>query len=132
MRIDCAKVLHGIALILHAGSILPGPGIIAAPEAAALKGGELLSRYGTSYESAARLARKAAEAEARIGIHGVSCSAKSTQGAASTAARTAVEAHFPVHSTPSLADPPHRTIELPKPITKTVADLFNEIFGRSR
>jgi hypothetical protein len=36
-----------------------------------------------------------------------------------------------VHDTPTRADPLHRTVELPKPVTAEVAALFNQIFGRS-
>jgi RHS repeat-associated protein len=92
----------------------------------------VLSRFGTRYETAARLAGKAAEAEARIGIHGVSATERILQGEVSTAARTAVEGQFVVHDTPSVADPLHKTIELGKPVTREIADIFNALFGRSR
>jgi RHS repeat-associated protein len=92
--------------------------------------GETLSRQGPSRESAGRLGRKAAEAEAQIGIHGVSTTAGQPKGESSSAARGSVEQSFPVHDTPTRADPLHRTVELPKPVTKQVADLFNRIFGR--
>jgi RHS repeat-associated protein len=91
------------------------------------RGGEVLSRLGTSRESASRLARKAAEAEERIGIHGVSVTAGRPSGPASSATRSSVEAHFRVHNT---GRPPHRTVELPKPVTNEVAGLFNRLFGR--
>ena len=39
-----------------------------------------------------------------------------------------VEKHFRVHNTGN--DPLHRTVELPKPVTQEVADLFNRLFGR--
>jgi hypothetical protein len=94
------------------------------------RGEETLSRLGTSYESATRLSRKAAEAEAVLGIHGVSVSASPPRGPASQASRRAVEQHFRVHDTPRRADPLHRTVELPKPVTREVADLFNRLFGR--
>jgi len=91
---------------------------------------ETLGRLGTSRESASRLERKAAEAEAKIGIHGVSTTAGTPTGQASRAARSDVEQVFKVHDTPTGNDPLHRTVELPKPVTKSVADLFNRIFGR--
>lgn len=86
-----------------------------------------------AYESAARLGRKAAEAEAsRIAIHGVSVTAGRAEGAVSRATRETVEGSFRVHNTPTRADPLHRTVELPKPVTREVADLVNRILGRSR
>jgi hypothetical protein len=93
--------------------------------------GEVLKRLGTSRESAARVARKAADAERVLGIHGVSVTAGNPVGMASTAARKTVEDHFPVRDTPTRADPLHRTVELPKPVTPEAAELFNHLFGRS-
>lgn len=92
---------------------------------------EILKRLGTSRESVRRLSRKAAEAETKLGIHGVSVTAGTSRGPASSAPRQIVEQHFPVHNTKSDADPLHRTVELPKPITQQTADLFNQLFGRS-
>lgn len=92
---------------------------------------EILKRLGTSSESVVRLSRKAAEAEATLGIHGVSVTAGVARGPASTAPRPNVEQHFRVHDTPSRTDPLHRTVELPKPIIQQTADLFNQLFGRS-
>jgi hypothetical protein len=91
---------------------------------------EVLKRLGTSRESAARLARKAAEAEQVLGIHGVSVTTGVATGSASTADRADVEKIFPVHDTPTRADRWHRTVELPKPITQETADQFNQLFGR--
>ncbi len=96
----------------------------------AAKADETLSRLGTSEESAARLARKAGEAEGQIGIHGVSATAGEATGPASSASRSAVEGQFTVHNTPTRSDPLHKTIELPKPVTQAIADIFNKIFGR--
>jgi hypothetical protein len=92
--------------------------------------GEVLSRGGIDRESVGRLSRKAAEAEEGIGIHGVSTTAGSPDRPSSTASRSEVKQNFPVHDTPSRADPLHRTVELPKPVTQKVADLFNQLFGR--
>lgn len=92
---------------------------------------EVLKRLGTSRESATRLARKAAAAERALGIHGVSVTAGTSRGSASSAGREIIEKHFRVHDTPTRADPLHRTVELPKPVTPEAADLFNHLFGRS-
>jgi hypothetical protein len=112
--------MGGTALLVGGGAVVGN----------AVRGAGVLSRLGTSKESAARLGRKAAEAEEALGIHGVSATEGSTSGAVSQAERAAVEEHFPVHDTPTRADPLHRTVELPKPVTKQVADLFNRLFGR--
>lgn len=93
-------------------------------------GEETLSRLGTSTESAARLGRKAAEAEEKIGIHGVSATAGTPTGEASSASRSSLEEFFKVHNTGTRSDPLHRTIELPKPVTNPIAERFNRIFGR--
>jgi RHS repeat-associated protein len=91
---------------------------------------EILSRLGTSKESAGRLGRKAAEAEEKIGIHGVSVTGGTPSGPGSSAGRSTVEGQFPVHNTPTNADPLHRTVELPKPVTQKAAEIFNALFGR--
>jgi hypothetical protein len=93
-------------------------------------GAEILHRLGTSRESAARLARKAAMAEAVLGNHGVSVSAGTPVAPASAALRSNVEQCFHVHHTPTRADPLHRTVELPKPVTAEAAAVFNQLFGR--
>lgn len=92
--------------------------------------GETLSRLGASPESATRLARKSAEAEAVVGIHGVSVTAGPERRPHSRAPREAVEREFRVHDTPTRHDPLHRTVELPKPVTEGVARRFNRLFGR--
>jgi hypothetical protein len=89
---------------------------------------EILTRFGQAPESAQKLAQDAAKAEAVLGIHGVSVTARSPRRPAPTALRSLVEKHFRVHNTGM--DPLHRTIELPKPITQEIADLFNRLFGR--
>jgi hypothetical protein len=91
---------------------------------------EILKRRGTSKESAARLARKAAEAEKVLGIHGVSVTAGVAKEDASAAKRADVERVFPVHETPTRADHLYRTVKLPRPITQETADRFNQLFGR--
>jgi hypothetical protein len=91
---------------------------------------EVLKRFGADPESADRLAAQAAAAEAVLGVHGVSVTARETTAPSGMAARSDVESHFRVHDTPSRRDPLHRTVELPKPVTPEVADLFNRLFGR--
>lgn len=91
---------------------------------------ELLKRFGLTPESADRLAEQAAAAEAALGVHGVSVTARATNAPAAAAPRSAVEARFRVHDTPSRRDPLHRTVELPRPVTPEVADEFNRLFGR--
>jgi hypothetical protein len=94
---------------------------------------EKLYRQNLSRESASRLERKSLEAETspKNGIHGVSTSAKENPAILSSSAdRSSVEKHFRVHDTPTKKDPFHRTVELPKPVTKDVADIFNKLFGR--
>jgi len=94
--------------------------------------GEVLTRRGVDPESARRLGRKADEAERVIGIYGVSVSAAESTDVAGRARRADVERHFRVHDTPTRADPLHRTVELPKPVTPEVAEQFNRLFGRGR
>jgi hypothetical protein len=89
---------------------------------------EILTRFGDALESAEKLAADSARAEEVIGIHGVSVTARKPRRPAPSAARSQVEQHFPVHNTGS--DPLHRTVELPKPVTEEVTQLFNQLFGR--
>jgi hypothetical protein len=99
------------------------------------EGSEVLYRIGTEAESAEKLAADAARAARskigvrKISIHGVSASADPREGA-SQALRRLIEEHFPVHETPTRANPLHRTIELPNPVTPQDAELFNLLFGR--
>lgn len=74
---------------------------------------EVLKRFGTDPESTEKLAGDAAKAEAILGIHGVSATARPTSAPAGEAIRADIEALFPVHDTPSRRDPLHRTVELP-------------------
>jgi hypothetical protein len=91
---------------------------------------EILKRFGVDPEPADRLAVQAAAAEAVLGIHGVSVTARETTSQAGRARRSDVEKVFPVHNTGSRRDPLHRTVELPKPVTPAVAEQFNRLFGR--
>ena len=80
-----------------------------------------------------RLQRKAEEAEEKMSIHGVSASFAGSDDKPdwSSATRSSLEGDgFIIRRTPSNANPHHVTIELPKPITKEVADAFNRAFGR--
>jgi hypothetical protein len=90
---------------------------------------ETLARFGKAVESAEKLAEDAAKAEDVLGIHGVSVTARPPKRPAPSALRSVVEKHVRVHNTGS--DPLHRTVELPKPVTQEVADLFNQLFGRA-
>lgn len=88
-----------------------------------------LTRYGTDKESAARLGRKAEEAEKAGLPHGVSTTTNPKPGQpGSTASKSDVEKHFPVQQTGNA--PNHHTVVLPKPVTQQIADLFNKLFGR--
>ena len=94
---------------------------------------DVIYRLGDRRESPTRLGKKSAEAEAVIGKHGVSGS--TTRPPAGTPCSSAScseleSAGFSVHRTPSRRDAGHVTIELPKPVTKEVADAFNTVFGR--
>ena len=72
-------------LIVHGGTTAVISGVHLAQDAseASSSSGETLSRLGTDRESAGRLGRKAAEAEEKIGIHGVSTTAGEPNGPAS-------------------------------------------------
>jgi hypothetical protein len=91
--------------------------------------GSRLYRYGLEPESADGLARDAAAAEMRGYLYGVSVFSRSSRPAAASAQRAEVEAAFPAHKTGR--NPYHYTVELPKPVTDAVADLFNRLFGRT-
>ncbi|HWZ46195.1 MAG TPA: RHS repeat-associated core domain-containing protein, partial [Candidatus Saccharimonadales bacterium] len=126
-RADWAKANPGIPYPeLKIGIVEPvGLGSLSG----ATKAGETLTRFGKEVESAEKLGTQAAAAEAKIGVHGVSTTAlpnPRTEG--SSAARSAVEKVFNVHNTGK--DPFHRTVELPKPVTQAIADLFNRLLGR--
>jgi RHS repeat-associated protein len=116
------KAMTGTAIILL---LVPGGG----EEKAAAKTEEILFRQGLSKESVARLSRLAAEAEEKLGVHGVSTWNRIVEGDLSKAARAAVEKAFKVKNT---GPPGHRTVILPKPVTQAVADAFNRLFGRIR
>ncbi len=99
-----------------------------------------LVRRGSSYESATRLQKQAAAAEAHGFPHGVSVTTPESNlrlsrnpSDASQATREAFEdVGFPVHHTPTANDPLHHTVELPSEVTPEVADRFNSVLGRSK
>ncbi len=84
-----------------------------------------LFRYRNGPESAARLARKAQEAENKIGVHGVSTSMNNLGPGAQSVDASLAQQYFNVGQTGS--DPFHFTIELPKPVTPQVANQFNSL-----
>lgn len=105
-----------------------------------------LVRRGRSRESARRRGQQAASAEhaglAQNGLpfgHGVSVTTPEANARLATdptdavhATRQALEdAGFVVRHTPTRADSDHHTVQLPKPVTEDVADLFNNVFGRT-
>jgi hypothetical protein len=60
--------------------------------------------------------------------HGVSVFDRTNRRDAASALRSEVEQHFNVMKTGK--NPFHYTIELPKPATEDVANVFNRLFGR--
>jgi RHS repeat-associated protein len=115
------------------GALIPGVTGLGPASRVARKSEETVYRLGESAESASRLGRKSAEAESMIGQHGVSVS--STKPPAGTPCSSAscsnlAERGFEVIPTPSRNDPNHKTVLLPKPVTKEVAKGFNDAFGR--
>lgn len=86
------------------------------------------------WESAEELMRQArlAERHAWTGnTYGVSATTKETSGC-DKVIRSALELHFRVLDTPTIMNPDHKTIELPKPVSDAVAELFNSLFDRAR
>ncbi|MGO1070755.1 RHS repeat domain-containing protein [Lysobacter sp. CA199] len=124
--------------IVSAGIGLLGPmGDRAAPvvrelDSAASRSSQIIYRQGDSAETATRLERKSMEAEASsIRIHGVSGSTTKPGGPCSSATCGQLEAAgFKVHDTPVRGDKNHKTIEMPKPVTKEDAKRFNRVLGR--
>src|SRR5262249_8219379 len=81
------------------------------------EGGQILYRYRNGPETATRLGRQAAEAEANGFPHGVSTTTNPKPGLPCAAASCSdVGKEFPVIKTGR--DPNHFTVELPKPVTK--------------
>lgn len=87
-----------------------------------------------TWESAAELERQCRLAEKQAWTHhthGVSATTRET-AASARALRSAVLEQFRVVDTPTVMNPDHTTIELPRPITDEVAEVFNRLFGRTR
>jgi hypothetical protein len=107
---------------------------------------DLLVRRGVAWESAQRLARQAALAEAAgtatNGVsfgHGVSLTspeanqrlARDPSDAVQAIRRAFEAAGFEVRYTPTNNDSEHHTVLLPKPVTDEVAARFNAVLGRT-
>ena len=107
---------------------------------------DLLVRRGKSWESAGRLASQAIKAEqagmAENGTpfgHGVSVTspeanqkfARDPNDAVMATRKAFEEAGFEVRYTPTKTDTDHHTVQLPKPVTRVVATLFNTVLGRT-
>jgi hypothetical protein len=88
-----------------------------------------LFRFGLEPETVQELALQAAAAENRGFPHGVSVFSRSDRPDRVTASVEDVEEKFALHKTG--VNPFHFTIELPKPVTQSVADLFNGLFSRA-
>jgi len=124
-------LLAGASATIDAiGSAITDPGAALPGGGAAAAAGPLF-RFGTEAETAEGLAADAAKAEANGFGHGVSTTIrKPSRIAASQADRAAVEEHFTVRQTGQ--NPAHHTVDLPKPVTQGIADLFNRLFGRQQ
>ncbi len=94
-------------------------------------GGLTFYRRG-DYDSKSTLTRQASEAEAaeNIGIHGVSVSLSSAarpgQVVRSATEQELRDAGLPVRQTGR--DPNHHTVQLPRPITNDVVNMWNNLF----
>ncbi len=126
--------IGGVLSGSSAGSLLRLGAEVATQEAAGAVVDEILTRYAGGPESATRLERHAEESLANPleKVHGVSVTAGAPDPtrAHQSLPRSTVEAHFPVHNTPIPGvDPLHRTVELPHPVSKTIASNWNKIWG---
>jgi hypothetical protein len=90
-------------------------------------GETVLTRYGTEAESTVeKLAGDAAKAEEKMGVHGVSATAKpNPKLPGGSAPMSSVQKAFNVIKT---LGPNHFTIEIPKPVTDAVTKVFNALF----
>jgi RHS repeat-associated protein len=101
--------------------------MLALPEAGGPRAAQLIYRYRQGAETVTRLAKGAAAAQSKIGVHGVSVTSKPIAGrVCEVACRADVEKVFPVVKTGS--DPNHYTVVLPSPVTKSVTEQFNAFF----
>lgn len=89
-----------------------------------------LYRFGLVWEPVAKLSADAIAAVSAGYPHGISTFAISTRADAMSAIRSDVERHFTVMQTGR--NPLHHTVVLPRPITDDVAELVNQLFGRTR
>jgi len=89
---------------------------------------EYLYRFGLEPETAAALEALCEVALDRGFPHGVSLRSEHHRGDACMVSRAELEIHFPVGQTGRSRL--HFTVELPHPVTQSVADQFNAIFGR--
>jgi RHS repeat-associated protein len=96
---------------------------------AVAEAGEMLYRFGLGWESAGDLASQAAAAEATGRFpHGVSVWNRTNRPDALAAPRDAVQEFFGVENTGRRG---HRTVVLPKPVTREEEIIFNTLFGRT-
>jgi len=115
---------------LRQGNVLKGAALIALSlPTPAGKGGKLLKRFGTAFESAAKLGDDAARAVSHGLPHGVSFT--SHMGSRTPGSVAAVDdlvgAGFDVIQTGGKG---HYTVVLPEPVTDEIAQSFNSVLGR--
>ncbi|HEX2692503.1 MAG TPA: RHS repeat-associated core domain-containing protein [Gemmatimonadaceae bacterium] len=106
---------------------------ILVPEETAAGEGIRLYRAARGAESATRLGKQAADAEAAGLPHGISVTAnaekfRNPEEAGPGATLAEIEEQFQVKATPSRADPTHHTVVLPKPVTSADATKVNNLF----
>lgn len=89
---------------------------------------EYLYRFGLEPESTESLAEQASDAERQGFPHGISVRSRTRRSSTRGARWEVVEPHFAIHKTGR--DRYHYTIELPRPVTVDVTDLFNRLFER--
>ncbi len=85
-------------------------------------------RFGLAWESREHLAEQAAVAKQNGLPHRVSVFSRSSRDDAVAADLSQVTEVFAVHKTAK--NPYQFTIELPEPVTDSVVDTFNRLFGR--
>ena len=129
-----SKVVGRLVGVLGEGAA--DAGAAALEKVAGDAGDEMLKRMAGGPESASRLARLAQESLANPleEIHGISVTAGELPyaGPFKELPRSVVEQVFRVHDTPLPTDILHRTVELPQPVTKEVAELWNQLWGFKR
>jgi hypothetical protein len=113
------------------GALLIGSAF--APEETVVGEGIRLYRAAKGAESAARLGKQAAEAEAAGFPHGISVTGnpgkfRNPEEAGPGATIQEIQQQFEVQATPTRSDPTHHTVVLPKPVTPADATKVNNIF----